>query len=135
MKSNTINQQLKNNPIGKAIVSFILGIINITNSLALLIMFGRFIPHTTVLNKVLELYMIALSEVLYHLFPLGLLNFPLFTFLTSILGLILGVMSLKSKPSRRLTTGLVVGGIVFSLIGLILGLLLLPIVLYLGSGP
>jgi hypothetical protein len=43
-------------------------------------------------------------------------------------------MSLKSKPRRRLTMSLAIGGIVFSLIGLILGLLLLPVFIYLGSG-
>jgi hypothetical protein len=106
MKNKIIDQQTKNNSRGKALVSFMSGV----------------------------------SSILISLNPLGLsfsnlFIFPLFTFLTSIPGLILGIMSLKSKPSRRLTTGLAVGGIVFSLIGLILGLLLLPIVLYLGSGP
>jgi|YelNatPaOPRAMG01_1025707.scaffolds.fasta_scaffold08002_6 uncharacterized membrane protein YfcA len=133
MTNNTTNQQLKNDLIGKAAVSFILGIISIINSLVQLIMFS--IPRMRVLNEVLEAYIIVLSEVLYHLFPLGLLNLPLFIFLTSILGLILGIMSLKSKPRRRLTLSLAIGGIIFSLIGLTLGLLLLPIVLYLGSGP
>jgi hypothetical protein len=125
MKNKIIDQQTKNVSKGKAVISFGLGIIG--SLPAIIIIFGRYIPHITVLNRVLD--------ILDQLLPFGLLNFPFFTLFTSIVGLILGIMSLKSKPSRRLTKSLAIGGIVFSLIGLILGLLLLPVFLYLGSGP
>jgi multisubunit Na+/H+ antiporter MnhB subunit len=110
MENKIIDQQTKNVSKRKAIISFGLGLISSSFSSIIL------------LNP--------LEFTISYLF-----NSPFIIFPTSIMGLILGILSLKPKPRARLIIGLAIGGIVFSLIGLILGLLLLPIVLYLGSGP
>jgi heme/copper-type cytochrome/quinol oxidase subunit 4 len=135
MKNSILDQQAKNSLIGKAVISFVLGVIS--GLVPIMMIFERFVPYeeTLKLNQALEPYIKVLDRILYQFLPLSPFEFSLFIFVTSITGLILGIMVLRSKPRRRLITGLGIGGIFLSLIGLIWILLLLPFLLFLASGP
>jgi hypothetical protein len=135
MENNIFNQTTKNKLIGKAVISFVLGVIS--GLVPVMMMFEKFIPceETLKLNRVLEPYIRVLNRILSQLLPLDPFEFALFILLTSLSGLILGIMVLRSKPRRRLITGLGIGGIFLSLIGLIWILLSLPFLLFLASGP
>jgi hypothetical protein len=133
MKNDIFNQKTKNKLIGKAIISFVLGIIS--GLVPITTILERFFPSIKALDQILEVYVTVLDLILEQLLPFGILNFSLFIFLTSITGLILGIMVLRSKPRGRLITGLGIGGIFLSSIGLIWILSLLPFLLFLASGP
>jgi len=133
MKNDIFNQKTKNKLIGKAIISFVLGIIS--GLVPTTTILERFFPSIKALDQILEVYVTVLDLILEQLLPFGILNFSLFIFLTSITGLILGIMVLRSKPRGRLITGLGIGGIFLSSIGLIWILSLLPFLLFLASGP
>jgi len=133
MKNDIFDQKTKNKLIGKAIISFVLGIIS--SLVPITTIFERFFFSIKALNQISEAYVTVLDLILEQLLPFGILNFSSFIFVTSITGLILGIMVLRSKPRRRLITGLGIGGIFLSLIGLIWILLSLPFLLFLASGP
>jgi heme/copper-type cytochrome/quinol oxidase subunit 4 len=135
MKNSILDQQAKNSLIGKAVISFVLGVIS--GLVPIMMIFERFIPYeeTLKLNQALEPYIKVLDRILYQFLPLGAFEFSLFIFVTSITGLILGIMVLRSKPRRRLITGLGIGGIFFVFNRINLDIIVVAISSFFSFGP